>query len=1028
MLRLIVVALCIGMLCAPSWGQVKTGFKNLEGEKWDKAKVAFEKDLVSTDTTTLVAALFGMAKVMSQDGFTGRNMAEAYQYAKRCSGLFEKRAKGDKEMLQSEYSINAGGVKSMLGSIATKAWNDLEKNKQAQVSDYDAFLGLYDAAPSFKKTKATGLRNTLAYKNTASANTYEAFGDLLRLYGASLKSATPDLFVAAQKRYCELYMARYTWSRFSDFAAQNPENPYVIDSLKTLFLPISASEKSADFEQFATKHTGTLYGKVALDSTFAKLLKSKNLTDMERALATFPTHPTAKSLWMRHYELYIGERGNTIDNVMNYRLAYPKFPSMNKLDNDLAELKKQAIEERNRVLDKEKDLKKQALLSATDASEFTQFFEWYPEESPLAFEEAWAKAIMTKPTVRSCEQYLKIFKTSTQRNAVLQQLYNLQAQDGELITLIRFSKTYPDFADTARLNKDLMIARMGNALQLHSDYTPTQNTQYDTYIKAAAPKELAFVALQRMIAYPLKQKKWAEAVTTIQKYSPYFGSNHPKIKELLATVQAPEQNITSKNLGNAINTERGKEFVPVLSSDSRTLYFCAKDRPDNLGLEDIFISTSDGKNWSIAKLERTLSSIENNDAPLCISADGTQFLTFKNGNILTSTINALGWSAPESISPTINSGSWQSDATLSSNGQILIFAARRPENIGDAYSGDDLIHGDHLTNIDLYLSQKDANDNWSKPTNLSSLLNTPYTDRMPFLHPDTKTLYFSSDGHGGLGKLDVFKTTRLDDTWLNWSEPVNLGKEINTPETDWGYKVATDGQTAYFAVRKPNDDQDIFQINLPTQAQPEKVMLIKGKLTDDNGKPISTTLTWTDLASNKPVGTSTSNPNTGEYTVILPIGKLYGYTINSATLITTSQSVDLRNGITNSELTQNLTVYSIADMRQKQIPLTLKNLFFATGSSQIQPESYTELDRMVGLIKTNNLQVDITGHTDNVGSDENNRVLSNQRANAVREYLAQHGCNPNNITATGIGETQPVADNNTDEGRALNRRVELRFR
>ena len=155
-----------------------------------------------------------------------------------------------------------------------------------------------------------------------------------------------------------------------------------------------------------------------------------------------------------------------------------------------------------------------------------------------------------------------------------------------------------------------------------------------------------------------------------------------------------------------------------------------------------------------------------------------------------------------------------------------------------------------MINGDVLISRKDQNGQWTEPESLGYQINTPYAERTPFLHPDMKTLYFSSDGHGGIGKLDVFKSTRLADScWNCWSKPINLGKEINTEESDWGYKISTDGENAYFSKKKSaNENEDIFSLNLPSHLRPDFVATVSGKLLDKQNKPISAEINVLQLA------------------------------------------------------------------------------------------------------------------------------------------------------------------------------------
>ncbi|MGY8989453.1 MAG: vWA domain-containing protein, partial [Flavobacteriales bacterium] len=200
-----------------------------------------------------------------------------------------------------------------------------------------------------------------------------------------------------------------------------------------------------------------------------------------------------------------------------------------------------------------------------------------------------------------------------------------------------------------------------------------------------------------------------------------------------------------------------------------------------------------------------LSTKNYNEATVNISSDGTTLILFREGKLLSSDKTLTGWSTPIELPYSINSGNWNSDATISSNGEALIFSSVRGNSKNYYITNDNNYHGDNQYPSDLFVSLKDENDNWGTPFNIGDSINTIFTERSPFLHPDMKTLYFSSDGYGGLGKLDVFMSTRLfDSCWTCWSEPINLGKEINTIESDWGYKISTDGKTAYFTQEKTN--------------------------------------------------------------------------------------------------------------------------------------------------------------------------------------------------------------------------------
>ena len=322
-----------------------------------------------------------------------------------------------------------------------------------------------------------------------------------------------------------------------------------------------------------------------------------------------------------------------------------------------------------------------------------------------------------------------------------------------------------------------------------------------------------------------------------------------------------------------------------------------------------------------------------------------------------------------------------------------------------------------------------STNQWTEPESLGYQINTPYAERTPFLHPDMKTLYFSSDGHGGIGKLDVFKSTRLADScWNCWSKPINLGKEINTEESDWGYKISTDGEKAYFSKKKSaKENEDIYWLNLPPHLRPDFVATVSGKLLDINNKPVAAEIKWEDLQTGKSVGQSKSDPSDGSFFIVLPLGKIYGYYINKDEYFPISNNLDLRNNNKPIEIVSDIKLVAFKQMIEEGTAVSINNLFFNFGKYDLLPYSIPELKRVAKIINNNNLKVEINGHTDNIGDDKNNQVLSEKRAGAVKDFLITEGCSASLLTIVGFGKTQPIASNDNENGRAKNRRVELKF-
>ena len=615
----------------------------------------------------------------------------------------------------------------------------------------------------------------------------------------------------------------------------------------------------------------------------------------------------------------------------------------------------------------------------------------------------------------------------------LYEFYKKFTDDGEALTLYSFVEMYPrTFLDTL-IAKDFKIAGKGDALELIEPYDSVKSYKLFTeYIKMAAPKEKAFVVLQKLISQDVAAKNWAKALKTVNTYRPYFGTNNKEINDLIRILSAPtDKTIVVNEFPEIINTKDGGEYSPIITADNKYLFFCGQNRPNCIGGEDIFVSKWENNTWAKPEILKELSSPMTNEAVISVSTDGTNMLYFKEGVIFSSTRGYYGWEVGQNVSDQINNAQWSADAMITSDGNAIIFASVRDEGYNlythqNATLG--LYHGAVHHQSDIYVSLK-TDKGWSKPINLGPTINTKYVDRSPYLHHDMKTLYFSSDGHGGLGNLDVFVSMRLADScWDCWSEPVNLGKEINNSEENWGYRIAPNGKDFYYAARETGANQnDLYFITIPEKFRPEAVVNVLGKITDNQGKPVEAQIVWEDLATGDVIEKSHSNPVDGNYFAVLPNGKMYGYYVNDNRYYPQSQNVDLTDGKSAQTVTKDIVVTSYKEMKESKAAVRLNNLFFNTDKSDLLPYSIPELQRVAQIISKNNLSVEIAGHTDNVGDDNYNMALSLRRAEAVKAFLVNEGCNASLFKVVGYGETKPATNNDTEQGKALNRRVEMRF-
>lgn len=500
-----------------------------------------------------------------------------------------------------------------------------------------------------------------------------------------------------------------------------------------------------------------------------------------------------------------------------------------------------------------------------------------------------------------------------------------------------------------------------------------------------------------------------------------LGTTTDTIRAEINLVPNAPRGLMPENLGTRINSPYD-EFYPVISPDGKTLYYGRTDHPKNFGgKQDIWYSERqpDGFWGEAVNIGPPLNNDNANFVCSILPDNNTMIvgnLYYPNGGtgpgISLSYRTKKGWSFPQMlvIDDFHNRGQFV-NYFLAADGKTLLMAMERDETYGD---------------MDIYVSFLLDNGNWSAPLNIGKDINTAGTESTVFLAPDNHTLYFASDGHNGYGKQDVFMSYRLDDTWMKWSEPQNLGPSINTPEWDAYFSIPASGEYAYFVSGNNSfGGNDIFRIPLPDELRPKPVVLISGIVTDAHTKePIEADIVVETLKNNREVAIAHSDPTTGRYTISLPLGDMYGFHAVAEGYLSVNENIDLAQQTHYEELTRNL---QLAPLEVGQ-SVDLNNIFFATGTWELQPESHAELNRLVSLLKKNSqLQASIIGHTDDVGEESDNQKLSEQRAQAVVRYLVEHGVAKQQLTAKGVGESAPQIPNTSDEARKKNRRVEFRI-
>ncbi len=481
-----------------------------------------------------------------------------------------------------------------------------------------------------------------------------------------------------------------------------------------------------------------------------------------------------------------------------------------------------------------------------------------------------------------------------------------------------------------------------------------------------------------------------------------------------------------KNMGEAINSSLD-EYFPAITADDQTFLYTRNNRTEQIPLqEDFLISKKVNGIWATsAPLGNGINTPGNEGAP-SISADG-QILFFIacseiDGNygpnrkgfgscdIFYSQKVGNNWSRPYNLGSPVNSNNWETQPCFSADGKTLYFVSNRPGGVGQS---------------DIWYSTLNDDGSWGTPVNIGKKINTPEKEESVYIHPDGKTLYFSSNGHTGMGKLDIYLVRK--DRAGEWGTPVNLGYPINTYGDENSLLVNGAGNIAYFASNRAGGfgGLDMYQFELYEAARPEQITYVKGKVYDVRTKqPLGAHFELIDLETAKPVIVSDANSGNGEFLVTLPIEKNYALNVSQNGYLFYSENFSLKG------LKDKTKPYQ---MDVPMVPIDtgsvteLKNVFFETAKYDLKPESKVELNKLVSfLISNKTLHIQLSGHTDNVGDKKMNQLLSQNRAKSVYDYLIVNGIDAKRLTYMGYGDTRPKVKNDSDENRAINRRTEFK--
>ncbi len=496
-------------------------------------------------------------------------------------------------------------------------------------------------------------------------------------------------------------------------------------------------------------------------------------------------------------------------------------------------------------------------------------------------------------------------------------------------------------------------------------------------------------------------------------------------KEKTAPKKLPGGTQKLENLGGNVNSYMS-EMAPLISPDGQTLFFSRSVPGDWQNKNrDIYYASIKSNSWENAKNIGPAVNTPGWNIPCGITPDGNTLLVTGyylpdgqlRGGFSKSYKTARGWSIPEPLEiknfpkhEDIQSG------TMSADGKVIIFASRTN------------ISGEFYGTVDLYVTFEKNDGTWTTPANLGEEINTPGYETSPFLAADGISLYFSTNGHGGYGSQDIYVSKRMDETWQKWSIPKNLGPRVNSNAWESYFAISAAGDYAYVGSRKNTlGRMDIFRIQVDSsmKVKPEPMVIVSGKVLDiTNSQPLEAEIIYESLTDSSFHGKARTNPATGEFKIALNKGDKYGFFATAIGYFGENQNINLTELEAYQEVKQNLY---LAPVKEGQI-VRMNNVFFKQSLPKLLPESYPELKRVAAFLKANpDIIIEVGGHTDNRGRDDELRRLSRQRAYMVRNFLISTGIDSDRIKAYGYGKDFPVESNQTEEGRKKNRRVEFKI-
>ena len=545
---------------------------------------------------------------------------------------------------------------------------------------------------------------------------------------------------------------------------------------------------------------------------------------------------------------------------------------------------------------------------------------------------------------------------------------------------------------------------------------------YEKAVNAQEKTSVTEIAAQQVGQLYLKKGEYQKALVFLEKgVGAVTPSNQKRYKTRIDNCKFALQSINKPLIINPLELPKSvnrfqSQYFPVMTADRETLIYTGNQDSD----ENLYVASVKDKVWTEPVSISEKINTTQNEGTASISADGRTLVFtscggrkgFGSCDLFISYKQGENWTSPQNLGLGVNSAEWESQPSLAADGRTLYFVSDRKGSLGKR---------------DIWVSKLDSTNRWAKATNLGNPVNTIEDDLSPFIHANGKTLFFASEGHVGMGGLDLYFTENQQDKWII---PENLGYPLNTFEDQVALFITADGKQAYYSLERDQEDKyrraKIVEIEVPEslQAKFKATSFLKGVVYDAKTKQkLQADIELIALQNNELVSKISSDSQTGTYTSVLTSGGKYAVFVSKKGYFFKSLNFDFSDRI-GLDKVLDISLEPI----KKEAKEILNNIFFDTAKWELKSESIVELDKLVALLKANpDLPIEISGHTDDVGKESDNLILSQKRAKSVVDYLAQNGVNILKIRAEGYGKNRPYLPNNTDENRKLNRRIEVKF-